>query len=79
IIGAGHGTHFPMLCAQRARGGKTIVIMKPGLPYSWFDYCLIPEHDKPPRKKNIITTRGAINTITPTNNHSIDQGMIMIG
>ncbi|MEM6998467.1 MAG: ELM1/GtrOC1 family putative glycosyltransferase, partial [Pseudomonadota bacterium] len=42
IIGAGHGTHFPLLCATRARQGKSIVLMKPSLPLSFFDLCIIP-------------------------------------
>jgi len=79
IIGAGHQTHVPMLCAQHARGGKTIVIMKPSMPYSWFDYCIIPEHDNPPERDNIIITRGAINSITPTDNHDARQGLMLIG
>jgi mitochondrial fission protein ELM1 len=79
IIGAGHQTHIPILCAQYARGGKTIVIMKPSLPYSWFDYCIIPEHDNPPQRNNIITTQGAINSITSTNNHDAGQGLMLIG
>ena len=79
IIGAGHQTHIPMLCARHARGGKTIIIMKPSLPYSWFDYCIIPEHDNPPQRDNIITARGAINSVTSTDNHDYGQGLMLIG
>lgn len=45
IIGAGHATHWPMLAARRAHGGKIAVLMKPSLPLSWFDWVLMPEHD----------------------------------
>jgi len=79
IIGAGHRTHCSMLCAQRARGGKTIVTMKPSLPYSWFDYCVVPAHDEPPERDNIIVTNGAINSIVLTENHNPGQGLILIG
>lgn len=79
IIGAGHGTHLSILCAQRAYGGKSVVLMKPGLPTSWFDYCLIPDHDDPEDKANIIVTRGALNTITPSANHDNTRGLIMVG
>ncbi len=81
IIGAGHATHIPMLCAKRARGGETVVIMKPSLPLSWFDYCLIPSHDKPTQADNIIITKGALNMIsTPDMDAKINtSGLIMVG
>ncbi len=63
IIGAGHRTHFSILAAKRAYGGKSIVLMKPSLPYFLFDLCLVPEHDKPPKRANIIPTIGALNTL----------------
>ncbi len=68
-----------MLRARRARGGHTIVIMKPTLPTRWFDLCFIPEHDHPPDQKNIKTTRGAINTIVPSPVRDPDTGLILIG
>lgn len=79
IIGAGHDTHFPLLCAKRARGGKTIVIMKPSIPASYFDFCFIPEHDNPKMTDNILATKGAINCITPSTEHTSDRGIILIG
>lgn len=63
IIGAGHRTHFSILGAKRAYGGKSIVLMKPSLPYSFFDLCLIPMHDNPPERDNIIPTIGSLNSV----------------
>ena len=63
LIGTGHRTHLPMLAAKRAYGGKSIVLMKPSLPYSFFDLCLVPEHDNPPERANIISTIGALNSL----------------
>ena len=63
IIGCGHRTHISLLAAQRAFGGKTIVLMKPSLPYSLFDLCLIPKHDNPPKKENIISSYGSLNAM----------------
>ena len=63
IIGAGHRTHFSILAAKRAYGGKSIVLMKPSLPYFLFDLCLVPEHDNPPKRANIISTNGALNPL----------------
>ena len=79
IIGAGHNTYFPILCAKRSRGGRSVLIMKPDFPASWFDFCFIPEHDKPKIADNIFTTKGAINCITPSTEHMDDHGLILIG
>jgi uncharacterized protein len=79
IIGAGHGTHLPMLSARRARKGKIIVLMKPSLPLSLFDYCLIPKHDLPPEKDNVIATSGALNPIQFNEDKSPNLGLILLG
>lgn len=79
IMGAGHRTHLSMLVAKRARGGHTVVLMKPSLPASWFDLCVVPEHDAVPAARNIVLTRGVLNTIVPGGQHDITQGLIMIG
>lgn len=79
IIGAGHGCHLTMLSAKKARGGKTIVLMKPSLPLSLFDLCIIPEHDQIKDKDNVITTKGAINPVQFNENKSNDIGLFLIG
>ncbi|MBI4005554.1 MAG: mitochondrial fission ELM1 family protein [Gammaproteobacteria bacterium] len=79
IIGAGHRTHLSMLCAQHARGGQTVVIMKPSFPVGWFDCCLIPDHDNPPDDKSIFVTRGAINMVAFSRQHHDNEGLILIG
>ncbi len=79
IIGAGHSTHLPMLCAKRARHGKTVVLMKPGLPFSFFDMCIIPKHDQAAEMGNVITTYGAINPICFNEEKSMDTGLILLG
>lgn len=79
IIGAGHGTHLAMLAARRARGGKTVVLMKPSLPTAWFDLCLIPEHDNPPAAGNILKTQGPLNTVAPAATRDPDRGILLLG
>ncbi|MGB1799226.1 MAG: mitochondrial fission ELM1 family protein [Gammaproteobacteria bacterium] len=79
IIGAGHGCHLTMLSAKKVRGGKTIVLMKPSLPLSLFDLCIIPEHDQVKDKGNVITTKGAINPVQFNENKSNDSGLFLIG
>ena len=80
LIGAGHSTHLPMLASKRRFGGQTIVIMKPSLPLSLFDLCLIPAHDRlifPAR--NVIRTEGALNRVQPSTSQDENRGMILIG
>ena len=79
IIGAGHGTHMTLLAAGRARGGKTVVLMKPSLPALLFDYCLVPGHDQPSQRQNILVTRGVLNCAVPAAGKAPDQGVILIG
>jgi mitochondrial fission protein ELM1 len=77
LVGAGHRTHLPMIAARRARGGKSIVLMKPSLPRVWFDLCVIPEHDQV-SGGNVITTRGALNVMQPGKKDA-RAGLILIG
>lgn len=79
IIGAGHATHWPMLAARRARGGRVVVLMKPSLPLGWFDRCIIPLHDGVYKRPNVIATRGMLNTIVPSMNQRPDRGLILVG
>ena len=79
IIGAGHGTHLPMLSARHSRKGKIIVLMKPSLPLSFFDFCIIPKHDFPPDKDNVISTAGALNPIQFNKNKLPGLGLILLG
>lgn len=79
ILGAGHATHFALLAARRAWGGRAVVLMRPSLPLGLFDLCLIPEHDRPPRRANVVITRGALNTVAPTTDHDPARGLLLIG
>lgn len=79
IIGAGHGTHYSMLAARNARDGNIIVLMKPSLPLSFFDYCVIPKHDLISEKDNIITTTGALNPVQFNKNKLANRGLILLG
>ena len=75
IIGTGHRTHIPMLLAKLRFGGKTVVIMKPSIPYTLFDFCLVPEHDYPPQRENIITIIGSLNKISDGRFVSKENGL----
>lgn len=79
ILGCGHATHLPLLAAQRARGGRSIVLMQPSLPLSWFDLCVIPQHDHPPVRDNVVATRGVLNTARASVHQKPTQGLFLIG
>jgi len=79
LLGAGHATHWHLLAARRQRGGRTILLMKPSLPVSWFDLCLVPEHDALSPAANVVTTRGVLNSLRATGGHDVDTGLIVLG
>lgn len=79
ILGAGHGCHLSMICAKQATKGKTIVLMKPSMPLSFFDLCIIPKHDISVDQKNIITTNGALNPIQFNEKKLSSSGLILLG
>lgn len=77
LIGAGHATHLPLLAARRARGGRIVLLMRPSLPTTCFDLCLIPEHDGVPAGRRVILTRGPLNAIRPGPKQP--GGLILVG
>lgn len=77
ILGAGHRTHWPMLCARRAFGGKAIALMSPSLPLSWFDSVVIPEHDNRVGR-NVIVTRGVLNAMQP-GEKQMGKTLVLVG
>lgn len=79
IIGAGHRTHLALLAAKRITKAKIIVLMKPSLPISWFDYALIPEHDKPTPSPKVLVTHGVLNTIEPSTQQQANKGLMLLG
>ena len=79
ILVAGHRTHLAGLAARRARGGRLIALMRPSLPLGWFDLCVIPQHDKPPARANVVATRGVLNTARPSPERAADKGLFLIG
>lgn len=79
LIGAGHRSHLSLLAARHQRGGKIVVLMRPSLPLGLFDLCLIPEHDTPPARANVLSTRGALNHIHYSATLEPKQGLFLIG
>ena len=79
IVGTGHATHVTMLAARRARGGRSVVLMKPSLPRRAFDLCIVPQHDGITADANTLVTEGALNRIRPAPARNADQGLLLIG
>lgn len=79
IIGAGHRTHWDMLAAKRAYGGKSIVLMRPSVPLTWFDLCLMPQHDHYKGPGFFVETQGVLNPFHASGPHHHDKALIMIG
>lgn len=79
LMGAGHATHLPMLAARRQYGGKVVVLMRPSLPLSLFDLCLIPAHDAPPARDNVVPTLGALNNVQPSQAHDPRRALVLVG
>ncbi len=64
VVSAGSSLAAVNMAATYENNAKSIVIMKPGiLPKSNFDCVLMPEHDEPALRKNILLTAGALNAV----------------
>lgn len=79
LLGAGHGTHLPLLAARRARGGRIVVLMRPSLPTACFDLCLVPDHDGVPERGRVVLTRGPLNALRPAAPRRGHGGLILVG
>ncbi|MGQ9861958.1 MAG: mitochondrial fission ELM1 family protein [Thiobacillaceae bacterium] len=79
ILAAGHASHVPALAARSARGGRIVVLMRPSLPLSLFDLCLIPSHDRPPQRPNVVVTQGVLNAVSGKGTRDPSRGLILIG
>lgn len=78
VIGCGHRTHLALLAISRQYRVPSVVIMKPSLPISWFDYVIAPEHDQLKLSERIFQTKGAMNRIK-NNSEKNRSGLILIG
>ncbi|WP_295800689.1 ELM1/GtrOC1 family putative glycosyltransferase [uncultured Microbulbifer sp.] len=79
VVGAGHRSHWPVLRARRHFGGRSVVIMKPSLPLHWFDFAIIPEHDRPQPLANVILTQGALTEPLPALDPDPCRGLLLFG
>ena len=79
VIGAGSRTHLGLLIYAKAYAARSIVLMRPSLPCAWFDACLVPQHDAPKPRNNLLTTVGAINAVAPHGSHNPKSTLVLVG
>lgn len=78
LIGAGNGTHFPMLVVKLLFGARSVVLMKPSLPTIFFDLIFLPHHDTCTNFGNVYTTDGVLCPI-PNVRPENECGVILLG
>ena len=79
LVGAGHRTHWPLLAARRARGGRVVVLMNPTLPRRWFDLCVVPAHDGVAAADRTLVTQGVLTPVRPTADRDPRAGLVLLG
>jgi mitochondrial fission protein ELM1 len=79
VIGAGHATHKALLALKKLYHCFTVVLMKPSLPYRFFDATIVPAHDSPPVRPDVLSTRGVLNLVTPASAPRSQTGLLLIG
>ncbi|MDP5208486.1 ELM1/GtrOC1 family putative glycosyltransferase [Microbulbifer sp. 2205BS26-8] len=78
-IGTGRRTRLPMLAARYRYGGRAVAINRPQFPFRWFDFAIVPEHDRPPPLENVILSQGALTGPLPGNAARPGCGLILLG
>lgn len=80
IIGVGSHTQLRVLLLGKIyTQAKTVILMKPNYPLTWFDYSVIPEHDGIPASDRVIVTQGALNPIVNEQRHQSGRILIALG
>ncbi|TCB49819.1 nucleoside-diphosphate sugar epimerase [Acinetobacter sp. ANC 4779] len=80
IFGVGSHTQLRVLLLGHAYPeAKTIILMKPNFPVTWFDYAIIPEHDGVAASEQVIVTKGALNPIINEGRHQANRILIALG
>lgn len=80
IFGVGSHTQLRVLLLGKVYPkAKTLILMKPNFPFSWFDYVVIPEHDDVQASDHVIITKGALNPIVNRQQHQAGRILIALG
>ena len=80
IFGVGSHTQLRVLLLGKVYPqAKTVIMMKPNFPFTWFNYAILPEHDGVEASAHVITTKGAINPIVNEQRHQKNRMLIALG
>ena len=80
IIGVGSHTQLRVLLLGKVfPQAKTVILMKPNFPFSWFDHVIIPAHDGVAELGNVILSKGALNPIINEQRHHPNRILIALG
>lgn len=80
IFGVGSHTQLRVLLLGKVYPqAKTVIMMKPNFPFTWFNYAIIPEHDGVEVSAHVITTKGALNPIVNEQRHQKNRILIALG
>lgn len=65
VLGAGSSTHSALLKLRHIFRARAIVLMRSSYPTALFDANIIPAHDHPRARDNILVTTGVLNPVLP--------------
>ena len=65
VLGAGHSTHKNVLLMAHKYAAISVLLMKPSLPTSLFDFVICPQHDGLTGSDRILNTLGTLNKVEP--------------
>ncbi len=84
IVGVGHATHWSLILLKKCfPKAKSIVLMRPTLPISFFDFAIVPAHDYsdavPNVPDHVFISQGVLNPLIDQHRHEKNRHLILIG
>ncbi len=84
IVGVGHSTHLALILLQKIFSqSHSVVLMRPTLPISWFDFAIVPGHDyrtqTPDVPAHVLISKGVLNPLLNEGRHEEGRHLILIG
>lgn len=80
MVAAGSQTQKLLLACRKRYPAMRVVLMRPALPFARPDLSIIPAHDNPPDRPDVLVTRGVLNAITPQQKTVNERnGLILLG
>ena len=79
LVGAGTATQAPILLARLLFGGRSVILMRPSWPCSFFDMVVAPEHDRVLSMANVVFVRGVVGPYAQLGERLTNRGLILLG